>query len=183
VPATPLLSGGPGRRRLLVYPGGCRDGRGTHLSVFLEAQDAIWSPSAKYTLHVVNQADASKSFSHSECTGQPCEGRVWTHCRQFEPEPEPIRFRVTACTTCKFCDEEHGWGAQELIALSALSDAASGFLANDTLVLSVDVTVEREDRFQLDTGAKQTGGCQAVSYACHAHACVCCTPQVACLAT
>jgi hypothetical protein len=39
------------------------------------------------------------------------------------------------------------------VKLSDLRDARqAGFMINDALVLTVDVTVEREDRFQLDTG-------------------------------
>jgi hypothetical protein len=39
-----------------------------------------------------------------------------------------------------------------------LDNAANGYLVNDTLVLSVEITVEREDRFQcLDTGALLSG--------------------------
>ncbi|KAG1655616.1 hypothetical protein FOA52_007264 [Chlamydomonas sp. UWO 241] len=37
------------------------------------------------------------------------------------------------------------------IELSALKDAAAGWLVNGTLVLTADITVQREDRFQLDT--------------------------------
>ncbi|KAG1673740.1 hypothetical protein FOA52_002309 [Chlamydomonas sp. UWO 241] len=39
-----------------------------------------------------------------------------------------------------------------MLALSALRTKDAGWLVNDTLVLTVGVTVEREDRFQLDTG-------------------------------
>jgi hypothetical protein len=41
----------------------------------------------------------------------------------------------------------------EVIELSALRTAGAGWVIDDSLVLTVDVAVEREDRFQLDTGA------------------------------
>ena len=44
-------------------------------------------------------------------------------------------------------------GSPKFIELSALRTAGAGWLVNDTLVLTVDVTVEHEDRFQVDTGA------------------------------
>jgi hypothetical protein len=43
-------------------------------------------------------------------------------------------------------------GVYKFIELSALNSVGAGWLVNDTLVLTVEVTVEREDRFQLDTG-------------------------------
>ncbi|KAG1655836.1 hypothetical protein FOA52_013292 [Chlamydomonas sp. UWO 241] len=43
-------------------------------------------------------------------------------------------------------------GDYNFIEASALRDAAAGWLVNDTLVLKVDVTVEREERLQIDTG-------------------------------
>ncbi|KAG1679806.1 hypothetical protein FOA52_012718 [Chlamydomonas sp. UWO 241] len=46
-----------------------------------------------------------------------------------------------------------GWGVAKFLELTALRNAAAGWLVNDALVLTVDVTVEREDRFHLDTGA------------------------------
>ncbi|KAG1665999.1 hypothetical protein FOA52_010097 [Chlamydomonas sp. UWO 241] len=45
-----------------------------------------------------------------------------------------------------------GSGAFKLIELSMLRPASAGWLVNDVLVLTVDVTVLREDMFQLDTG-------------------------------
>ncbi|KAG1674608.1 hypothetical protein FOA52_001857 [Chlamydomonas sp. UWO 241] len=100
-------------------PQGCGIGKGTHLSVFLELQDAMWAPGAvKCKLTAVNQADASKSVSKS--------------------------------FTRTFCVDAPVWGPHEFIKLSALRDAAAGWLVNDTLVLTADVTVEREDRFELD---------------------------------
>jgi hypothetical protein len=39
----------------------------THLSVFLVAQDAMWAPTVKFaTITLVNQADASNSYSHGQ---------------------------------------------------------------------------------------------------------------------
>ncbi|KAG1669246.1 hypothetical protein FOA52_003283 [Chlamydomonas sp. UWO 241] len=53
----------------------------------------------------------------------------------------------------KFFDTANTWsGDWEFFELSALKDKAAGWLVNDTLVLTVDVTVTREDRFQLVTG-------------------------------
>ncbi|KAG1680618.1 hypothetical protein FOA52_015067 [Chlamydomonas sp. UWO 241] len=43
-------------------------------------------------------------------------------------------------------------GSSKLIRLSELKTAAAGWLINDTLVVKADVTVEREDRFQVETG-------------------------------
>jgi hypothetical protein len=73
-------------------------------------------------------------------------------------------------------------GPWELIELSALRTAGAGWLVNDTLVFTVDITVQREDRFQLDTGV-----CRCTIFLpCFRAACqVCvrvCVPQ-ACLAT
>jgi hypothetical protein len=61
--------------------------------------------------------------------------------------------RETGTDSDKFDTERGGWGYDEFIALSELRDAAAGWLKNDAVVLRVDVIVEREDRFQLDTGA------------------------------
>ncbi|KAG1673777.1 hypothetical protein FOA52_002346 [Chlamydomonas sp. UWO 241] len=123
IPAAPRLTavcrGGPGRRRLKVYPAGDGDGVGTHLSVFLETQDDMWEPSADYKITLLNQADASKSFSYGN--------------------------------TRKF-NKHTAWGDDTIVTLPELRDVAAGFVINDTLVLTVDVTVEREDRFQLDAG-------------------------------
>jgi hypothetical protein len=59
-------------------------------------------------------------------------------------------------------------GAPQFFKLSALSDTGAGWLANDTLVLTVDVNVQREDMFHLETGAPRLwlplyyqGVCQA----------------------
>jgi hypothetical protein len=64
----------------------------------------------------------------------------------------------------------HSWGERKLVELSALKDVAAGWLAKDALVLQVDITVKREDRFQVDTGAPIKG---FVCQECHAHLCVC----------
>ncbi|KAG1674617.1 hypothetical protein FOA52_001866 [Chlamydomonas sp. UWO 241] len=113
---------GIGPWRMRVHPQGNGADQGTHLSVFLELQDAMWAPEAvKYKLTAVNQADASKSLS-----------------RAF---------------TSKFCIDASVWGPAKLIELSVLRDAATGWLVNETLVLTADVTVEHEDRFELDKGA------------------------------
>jgi hypothetical protein len=62
----------------MVFPQGYGAGKGTHLSVFLELQDAMWAPAAvKYKLTVVNQADASKSVSLGK--SQPM---MRPYCRQ-----------------------------------------------------------------------------------------------------
>ncbi|KAG1674605.1 hypothetical protein FOA52_001854 [Chlamydomonas sp. UWO 241] len=73
---------GIGPWRLRVDPSGCGDVKGTHLSVFLELQDAMWAPgSVKYKLTVVNQADASKSLSKGGSSGDvalklPCGAEI-----------------------------------------------------------------------------------------------------------
>ncbi|KAG1656641.1 hypothetical protein FOA52_008865 [Chlamydomonas sp. UWO 241] len=105
--------------KLSVDPDGYGDAEGTHLSVFLEAQDDMWAPSAEFKFTMLNQADASKSLSMGY---------------------------AMAFNTCDV------WGTAEFIELSELKTAGAGWLVNDTLVLTVDVTVQREDRFQLDTG-------------------------------
>ncbi|KAG1659958.1 hypothetical protein FOA52_010591 [Chlamydomonas sp. UWO 241] len=106
--------------RLQVYPEGCEKGKGTHLSVFIQAQDDTWGPSAEYKLTVVNQMDASKSCTHGH--------------------------------TRKFTVNGQAWGYTEFITLPALRNPASGWLLNDTLMLTVEIAVHREGRFQLDTG-------------------------------
>jgi hypothetical protein len=55
--------------------------------------------------------------------------------------------------THEFTDEFPSRGISKFIELSALKDATAGWLANDVLVVKVEVTVQREDRFQVDTGA------------------------------
>jgi hypothetical protein len=52
--------GEPARRRLLVFPNGEGERTGTHLSVFLEAQDTMWAPTAACKFTLINQSDASK---------------------------------------------------------------------------------------------------------------------------
>jgi hypothetical protein len=78
VVASPLRVGGPGRRYLRVDPFGFGGGKGTHLSVWLVAQDGMWQPSAEIKLTLVNQADASKS----RYKGQPGERTAphYTQC-------------------------------------------------------------------------------------------------------
>lgn len=69
--------------------------------------------------------------------------------------------------THKFNCDECAWGYRKFLELSELKEAAAGFLKSDTLVLTVDVTVEHEDRFQLDTGAPFLPSPQGVR--CHVH--------------
>jgi hypothetical protein len=52
-------------RQLRMHPRG-RNGNGTDLSVFLDSHTDMWAPRAKYTLTLVNEADASKSRSHGQ---------------------------------------------------------------------------------------------------------------------
>ncbi|KAG1673749.1 hypothetical protein FOA52_002318 [Chlamydomonas sp. UWO 241] len=47
---------------------------------------------------------------------------------------------------------DKGRGSIMRLALTALKVAASNWIVNDTLVLTVEVSVEREDRFRLDAG-------------------------------
>ncbi|KAG1664744.1 hypothetical protein FOA52_004752 [Chlamydomonas sp. UWO 241] len=101
-------------RRLKLHPGGYGNGTGTHLSMFLEAQEAMWAPTAEY-----NQADASRSHSFGG-----------TH-KAFTNE---------------------SWVFLTFIELSALKEAGAGWLVNYALVLTVNITVQQEDRFQLDAG-------------------------------
>ncbi|KAG1662960.1 hypothetical protein FOA52_006713 [Chlamydomonas sp. UWO 241] len=84
--------------RLFVFSNGDGPTKGTHLSVFLEAQDTM---------------------SQTQDTG-----------------------KLSYIGAIAVAD----------IELSVLRDGAAGWLVKDTLVLKVDVTVTREDRFQLDTG-------------------------------
>lgn len=83
---TALNGRGRNRRRLKVYPGGRKEGKGTHMSVFLELLDTMWQPSADFMLTLVNQVDVSKSFS---------KGRVimcvWPLCSQCAPALMPAR--------------------------------------------------------------------------------------------
>jgi hypothetical protein len=65
----------------------------------------------------------------------------------------PDNCHATGKTTADtFTRDGPAIGYAEIIELSELT-AAAGWLVNDTLVLKIDLTVEREDRFQLDTGA------------------------------
>ncbi|KAG1657510.1 hypothetical protein FOA52_003747 [Chlamydomonas sp. UWO 241] len=107
--------------RLKMFPGGGGDGTGTHVSVGLEALDAMWEPSARFKLEMVNQAEASKSHS--------------IDCAAKFVRDGPI-----------------ARGDARFFELNVLRDSTAGWLVKDTLVLKVAVTVEREDRFQLDPG-------------------------------
>ncbi|KAG1674620.1 hypothetical protein FOA52_001869 [Chlamydomonas sp. UWO 241] len=103
---------GIGPWRLRLDPQGCGDVKGTHLSVFLELQDAMWAPGS-------------------------------------------LTYKLTAglhAFTSNICIDTAAWGSSKFIKLSALRDAAAGWLVNDTLVLSADVTVEHEDRLELGKG-------------------------------
>ncbi|KAG1679804.1 hypothetical protein FOA52_012716 [Chlamydomonas sp. UWO 241] len=106
--------------RLRVSPDEYGTGKGTHLSVYLEAQDTMWEPSTEFKFTLLNQADsymlASQSFTHT------------------------------------FYSNTKSRGAPKLISLPELKSATAGWLVNDALVLRANVTVEREDRFQMDTG-------------------------------
>ncbi|KAG1661259.1 hypothetical protein FOA52_003716 [Chlamydomonas sp. UWO 241] len=108
--------------RLIVLPNGNGDCTGTHLSVFLEAQHTMWAPKAECILSLLNQSHDNKKIS------QVIGMRAFTEGQQSS------------------------WGIPALMELSVLRDAAAGWLVKDTLVLKATVTVEREDRFQLDTG-------------------------------
>ncbi|KAG1679813.1 hypothetical protein FOA52_012725 [Chlamydomonas sp. UWO 241] len=73
--------------RLLVSPDGRGDGKGTHLSVYLEMVDEIWAPSAEFKLTLLNQADGSKSISRS---GLPCDVTLKLPCGAEVPAFSPI---------------------------------------------------------------------------------------------
>jgi hypothetical protein len=81
----------------------------------------------------------------------PC-GKLWPRCRHLTPAHCCLAPRETGTVTRKFKYDGHAWGYGEFIELSELTTAKSGWLVNDALVLRVVVSVEREDRFQLDTG-------------------------------
>jgi hypothetical protein len=51
-----------------------------------------------------------------------------------------------------FNRDPQSWATLKFLKLSALKTAGAGWLVHDALVLTVDVTVEQEDRFQLDAG-------------------------------
>ncbi|KAG1670269.1 hypothetical protein FOA52_003619 [Chlamydomonas sp. UWO 241] len=63
--------------RLKVYPGGCSDGKNTHLSVYLEAQDDMWALNAEVKLTLINQASASESLYAG---GVPCDVTLKLAC-------------------------------------------------------------------------------------------------------
>ncbi|KAG1679429.1 hypothetical protein FOA52_007721 [Chlamydomonas sp. UWO 241] len=118
---------GIGTWRLLVYQKG--SGAPTHLAVYLELlelQGCMWVPMcAEFTVTLVNQLDARKSDSQDFPVHQIVHDVVW-------------------------------WRLSCFVELPALTDKPSlkdaGFLINDTLHITVDVAVEHENRFQLDTG-------------------------------
>ncbi|KAG1667000.1 hypothetical protein FOA52_014312 [Chlamydomonas sp. UWO 241] len=60
--------------RLRAHPNGSSAAQGTHLSVYLEVQDAMWEPSATYKFTVVNQHDTGSSTSKFN-REIPCWGR------------------------------------------------------------------------------------------------------------
>jgi hypothetical protein len=81
-------------------------------------------------------------------------GKLWPHCRRCTCSHSCPLLPATCASgnTIKFGINEAN-GDDKLVKLSELRDAAAGWLINDTLVLTVEVTVDREDRFQLDAGA------------------------------
>ncbi|KAG1670268.1 hypothetical protein FOA52_003618 [Chlamydomonas sp. UWO 241] len=58
----------------------------------------------------------------------------------------------SAGTTATFTANNAAWATLKFLKLSALKDAGAGWLKNEALVLTVDVAVQHEDRFQLNTG-------------------------------
>jgi hypothetical protein len=54
------------RRRLNVFPKGNGAGEGTHLTLYLEAQDTMWAPTAECTFTLINQSDASRSRTRGQ---------------------------------------------------------------------------------------------------------------------
>ncbi|KAG1679172.1 hypothetical protein FOA52_000528 [Chlamydomonas sp. UWO 241] len=68
---------GIGTWRLRMYPEGYGRAKGTHLSVFLEAQDVMWAPSVEYAVTLVHQAEASRSFTYG---GMPCDVTLKLPC-------------------------------------------------------------------------------------------------------
>ncbi|KAG1663813.1 hypothetical protein FOA52_013378 [Chlamydomonas sp. UWO 241] len=70
---------GIGTWRLRVHLGGHGKGKGTHLSVYRHAEDAMWEPTADYRLTLINHADAKKSITKGTITRKfsvddPCWG-------------------------------------------------------------------------------------------------------------
>jgi hypothetical protein len=75
------------------------------------------------------------------------------HCRQSAPDlthPPLLPGNRETGSTHTFNHKYPGSGAFKLIELSALP---AGYLVNDTMVVTATITVEREDRFQMGTGA------------------------------
>ncbi|KAG1680616.1 hypothetical protein FOA52_015065 [Chlamydomonas sp. UWO 241] len=95
------------------------------LHIYLVSKDVMWGLTAVVKLTVVNKADSSKSHSLGEST---------------------LDYSREASSS--------GPGAPRLITSLSTSEMhpAAGWLVNDTLVVKVDVTVKREDRFRLDAG-------------------------------
>jgi hypothetical protein len=60
------LSGGGTDRRRLHCTQRALNGSKTHLSVYMEVQDAMWKPRSECKITVVNQADASKSCAYGQ---------------------------------------------------------------------------------------------------------------------
>jgi hypothetical protein len=54
--------------------------------------------------------------------------------------------------TAKYDAANYAWHGHKFFELAALH-ATPGFLPDDTLVLTVDISVQREARFALDSGA------------------------------
>jgi hypothetical protein len=114
---------------------------------------------------------------------------LWLHCRRctFTHSCPLLPATCESGNTWKFGINETD-GDDTIVKLSELRDAAAGWLVNDTLVLTVDVTVEREDMFELDAGAlmRKSGATvlPGLCQACHPASRVCvCVPQDARLST
>ncbi|KAG1679164.1 hypothetical protein FOA52_000520 [Chlamydomonas sp. UWO 241] len=105
-----------------VDPNGCGGGKDTHLSVYLALGDAMWAP-------------LSAEFE-----------------LKLVNQVDSSKSISKGTTMHTLSNEGTSWGYKKIIELSELRDAAANWLLNDTLVLTVDLTVQREDRFQLDTG-------------------------------
>ncbi|KAG1669269.1 hypothetical protein FOA52_003307 [Chlamydomonas sp. UWO 241] len=108
-----------------------------------------------------DNSDSYDNDSYDDVTGNDLADFLETQDDMWEPSAE---YKITlvnqadasdsiCASWCKFDISKVRRGDGMLIELSELRDVAAGFLINDTLVLTADVTVEREDRFQLDAGA------------------------------
>jgi hypothetical protein len=117
----------------------------------------------------------------SPCSWQgQCFARACVQPMVFALTPARCPPRRATGDTDPFSPDDTWWGDNEFIALSDLNNKAAGWIVKDTLVLTVEVTVTREDWFQVDTGASIG---RFVSGTPSAQVCVSCTPQVACRAT